>query len=104
MFLREKQTKKHKPEANRYEPERKVCFLGKKQAKKHTACVFGEKSKQENINRKLIGMSRREKCVFLGRSKQKNTRRVFLEKKASEKKQNRKDKKRTRYENKERYI
>ena len=63
-FEREKQAKKHKPEANRYVPEGKVCFLEKKQAEKHMACVFREKSKQENTNRKLIGMSRREKCVF----------------------------------------
>ena len=28
------------PETNRYEPEGKVCFLEKKQAKKPTACVF----------------------------------------------------------------
>ncbi|MBU5475551.1 hypothetical protein KQI72_02320 [Eubacterium sp. MSJ-21] len=47
-FLREKQAKKHKPEANWYEPEGKVCFWGKKQAEKHTACVFREKSKQKN--------------------------------------------------------
>ena len=39
-FLREKQTKKHKPEANRYVPEGKVCFLEKKQAEKPIACVF----------------------------------------------------------------
>ena len=39
-FLGEKQAKKHKPEANRYEPEGKVCFLEKKQAEKHMACVF----------------------------------------------------------------
>lgn len=53
-----------------------VCFLREKQAK--------------NPRRKLIGMSRREKCVFGRRSKQKNTRRVFLERKASKKTQNRK--------------
>ena len=79
-------------------------FLEKKQAEKHMACVFWEKSKQKNTNRKLIDAYRREKCVFWRRSKQKNTWRVFLEKKASRKKQNRKDKKRTRHENKERYI
>ena len=75
-----------------------------KQAEKPTACVFREKSKQKNTNRKLIDTYRREKCVFWRRSKQKNTWRVFLEKKASRKKQNWKDKKRTRHENKERYI
>ena len=68
-----KQAEKTKPEANRHESEGKVCFLEKKQAEKHMACVFREKSKQENTNRKLIGMSQREKCVFGGRSKQKNT-------------------------------
>ena len=81
------QAEKTKPEANRHESEGKVCFLKKKQAEKHTTCVFREESKQENTNRKLIGMSRREKCVFWGRSKQKNTWRVFLEKKASKKTQ-----------------
>ena len=100
-----------------------MCFLEKKQAEKHMACVFREKSKQKNTNWKLIDMYRREKCVFWRRSKQKNTRRVFLERKASRKNQNRKfqvnfrvdfcisiqiyiykDKKRTRHENKERYI
>ena len=39
-FLRKKQAKKHKPEANRHEPEGKVCFLEKKQAEKPIACVF----------------------------------------------------------------
>ena len=29
-FWGEKQARKHKSEANRYEPERKVCFLEKK--------------------------------------------------------------------------
>ena len=29
-FLRKKQARKHKPEANRYEPEGKVFFWGKK--------------------------------------------------------------------------
>ena len=79
-FLREKQAEKHKPEANRYVPEGKVCFW--------------RRSKQKNTWRVSFGR----------RSKQKNTWRVFLEKKASRKKQNRKDKKRTRHENKERYI
>ena len=49
------------------------------------ACVFGEKSKQENTNRKLIDTYRREKCVFGRRSKQKNTRRVFFGGKARKK-------------------
>ena len=39
-FLRKKQARKHKPEANWYEPEGKVCFLEKKQAEKHMACAF----------------------------------------------------------------
>lgn len=34
------QAKKPKPEANRYVPEGKVCFLEKKQAEKPIACVF----------------------------------------------------------------
>ena len=42
--------------------------------------------------------------VWSTESKQKNPRRVFLVKKASGKPQNREDKKRMRYENKERYI
>lgn len=71
---------------------------------KPTPWVWSTESKQKNPRRKLIGMSRREKCVFGGRSKQKNTWRVFFERKASRKKQNWKDKKRTRHENKERYI
>ena len=52
--------------------------------KTHDVCFLGEKQ-EKNTNRKLIGMSRREKCVFWRRSKQKNTRRVFLDKKARKK-------------------
>ncbi len=54
-FLRKKQAKKHKPETNRYVPEGKVCFLEKKQAEKHTACVFREKSKQKNPKPEVSG-------------------------------------------------
>ena len=60
------QADKPTPEANRHEPEGKVCFLEKKQAEKHMTCVFKEESKRKT--------------------------------------QNREDKKRMRYENKERYI
>ena len=42
------QAEKPTPEANWYEPEGKVCFWGKKQAEKHTACVFSEESKRKN--------------------------------------------------------
>ena len=90
--------------------------------RKPTTWERSKEIRQKNPRRKLIGMSWREKCVFWGRSKQKNTRRVFLEK-SKQKNTNRKfqvnfrvdfcistqiyiykDKKRMRYENKERYI
>ena len=44
-FLREKQAEKHKPEANRYVPEEKLCVEARKQEKKHMTCVFREESK-----------------------------------------------------------
>ena len=50
-----KQARKPKPEANRYEPEGKVCFWGKKQVEKHMACVFREKSKQKNPKPEVSG-------------------------------------------------
>ena len=50
-----KQARKPTPEANWYEPEGKVCFLEKKQAEKHMACVFREKSKQENPKPEVSG-------------------------------------------------
>ena len=53
------------------------------------SCVFGKKSKRENTPRKLIGVSRGEKCVYERKCKGKNTCRVFLERKASRKTQNR---------------
>lgn len=54
-FLREKQAKNPTPEANRHELKGKVCFWGKKQAEKHTACVFREKSKQKNPKPEVSG-------------------------------------------------
>lgn len=39
-FLREKQARKHKPEANRYVQEEKLCVEARKQEKKHMTCVF----------------------------------------------------------------
>ena len=50
-----KQAEKPTPEANRYEPEGKVCFWEKKQAEKHMACVFREKSKQKNPKPEVSG-------------------------------------------------
>ena len=39
-------------------------FLGEEVSRKtHGVCFLGEKQ-EKNTNRKLIGMSRREKCVF----------------------------------------
>lgn len=35
------------------------------------SCVFRKKSKQKNLNRKLVGMSCGEKCVYEGKSKKK---------------------------------
>ena len=63
-FSEEKRARKHKPEANRTDPEWKMCFLEKKRAENHMACVFQKKSERENTNWKLIAQSRSEKCVF----------------------------------------
>ena len=79
------QEEKPTPEANRYESEGKVCFLEKKQAEKHMACVFREESKQENTNRKFQVNFRVDFCIST---------QIYIYK----------DKKRTRHENKECYI
>ena len=50
-----KQAEKPTPEANRHELKGKVCFWWKKQAEKHTACVFREKSKQKNPKPEVSG-------------------------------------------------
>ena len=62
-----------------------MCFLEKKRAENHMACVFQKKSERENTNWKLIAQSRSEKCVFYRRSEQKTTWRVFFRGKASKK-------------------
>ena len=53
------------------------------------SCVFRKKSKRKNTKRKLVVVCRGEKCVFWMKGKRKNTCRVFLERKASGKTQNR---------------
>ena len=70
-FLGEKQARKHKPEANRYLPEGKVCFW--------------RRSKQKNTNRKLQVNFIVDFCIST---------QIYIYK----------DKKRTRYGNKECYI
>ena len=52
--MKEKQAKKHKPEADWQVEKGKVCEKARIEVRKHTACFFGEKSKQKNTNRKLI--------------------------------------------------
>ena len=44
-FLRKKQARKHKPETNRHVQEEKLCVEARKQEKKHMTCVFREESK-----------------------------------------------------------
>ena len=38
-FLKEKQAKKHKPEADRQVDKRKVCEKARLEVRKHTVCV-----------------------------------------------------------------
>ena len=46
-LLKEKQAEKHKPEADWHVEKGKVCIKARIEVRKHTVCVFEEKSRQK---------------------------------------------------------